>query len=144
MTSVDAARRSASSRLLIFRSSGPDALQRRQRAHQHVIHALELARLLDRRRRSAAPRRRRSARIAVVAAAERARVGVGDVVADRAVGDALLDVAQRVGEPIRLLARRLEDVEREPLRALRADAGQALQFLDELRIEADQGGTMRT
>ena len=28
---------------------GPDALQRRQRAHQHVIDALELARLLDRR-----------------------------------------------------------------------------------------------
>ena len=26
---------------------GADALQRRQRAHQHVIHALEVARLLD-------------------------------------------------------------------------------------------------
>ena len=55
----------------------------------------------------------------------------GDVVAHRAVGDALLDVAQRVDETLGLLARRLEDVERETLRALRADAGQALEFLDE-------------
>jgi hypothetical protein len=69
--------------------------------------------------------------IAGVARAQRTRIGVGDVVADRAVRDAGLDVADGVGEPIGLLARRLEDVKRQPLRALGPDAGQRLQLLDQ-------------
>ncbi len=77
--------------------------------------------------------------VALVAAAERARIGVGDVVADRAVGDALLHLANGVDQPIGLLARRLQDVEREALRALRADAGQALQLLDEAQERIGEG-----
>ena len=60
-----------------------------------------------------------------------AGIGVGDVVADRAVGDALLHVAQRVDQTVGQLARRLQQVKRQPLRALRPDAGQADELLDE-------------
>ena len=66
---------------------------------------------------------------------KRARIGVGDVVADRAVGDALLDVAHRLDEASACSRGRLEDVKREALRALGPDAGQALQLFD----EADEG-----
>src|SRR3712207_8622792 len=44
----------------------------------------------------------------------------------RSVGDALLDLAHRVGETVDLLPRRLEDVKGEALGAFRADARQAL------------------
>ena len=110
---------------------GTDALQRRQRAHQHVIDTLELARPLDRRDVLRLFDDADEVLVAVRARAVRARVGVGDAVADRAVGDAILQLADRVGQPLGLFARRLQDVKREPLRALRADAGQALQLLDE-------------
>ena len=49
MTSLDAACADARQQALDLQVVRTDALQRRQRAHQHVIHALELARLLDRR-----------------------------------------------------------------------------------------------
>ena len=49
--------------------------------------------------------------------AEEAGIDVGDVVADRAVGDALLDVADGVDQPVGVLARGLQDVKREALRA---------------------------
>src|SRR5581483_10510282 len=65
------------------------------------------------------------------AGAVRARILLGDVVAGRAVRHALLDVADRVAQPLRIVARVLEDVEREPLRAFRADARELLQLLDE-------------
>ena len=114
-----------------MRSSGPDAMQRRQRPHQHVIHAFEVARLLDGRD---VLRLLDDADEPVVARrvrAEVAGIGVGDVAAHRAVGDAILDVVHGLDEPFDFLARRFQDVEREPLRALGADAGQALQLLDE-------------
>src|SRR6266542_2734481 len=69
--------------------------------------------------------------IAGVVAAERTGVGIGDVAAHGAVSDLILDAAQGVGETLGLLARVLEDVEREALRALRPDAGQMLQLLDQ-------------
>jgi hypothetical protein len=47
------------------------------------------------------------------------------------VFEALARVAHRVGELIGLLARALEDVERETLRALRADAREPLQLVDQ-------------
>ena len=46
--------------------------------------------------------------------------------------DALLDFADGERQPLHFLARRLQDVERQPLRALGADAGEALQLGDEL------------
>jgi hypothetical protein len=64
--------------------------------------------------------------------AEVTGIGVGDVAADGAVGDAVLHLAHRVGEALHFLTGRLQDVERQPLGALGADAGQALQLLDQL------------
>jgi hypothetical protein len=77
--------------------------------------------------------------VAIVAAAEGARIRVGDVVADRAVGDALLHLAYRVDQPIGLLARRLQDEEREALGALRTDARQPLQLFDEAEKRIGKG-----
>jgi hypothetical protein len=109
----------------------PDAVQRRQRPHQHVIDAVEVARLLDPGHVLRLLDDADKATIAGRVGTEVARVGVGDVAAHRAVGDAVLDVAHRLDEPLDLLARRLQDVEGEPGGALRADAGQALQLLDQ-------------
>ena len=70
--------------------------------------------------------------VAGVVGAEAAGIGVGDVAADRAVGDAVLDVAHRVGtaaRPPRAASCRMWNARRCAL--LRADAGQALQLLDE-------------
>src|SRR5215831_14428966 len=78
-------------------------------------------------------------RIAGLVAAEDAGIGVGDVVADRTVGHALFDVAYRVDQTIGQLARRAEEMKGEPLRAFRADAGQALQFFDESYKRIRQG-----
>src|SRR5262249_5883881 len=109
----------------------PDALQRRQRPHEHVIHASELTCLLNRSHVLRLLDDADDAVIAIGGAAERAGIGVCDVVADRAVGDALFHVANRVDQPFGVIAWSLEDVKRKPLRALRADAGKALQLLDQ-------------
>jgi uncharacterized protein Yka (UPF0111/DUF47 family) len=69
--------------------------------------------------------------VAVAVAAIRAGVGVGDVVAHRAVRHAFLDLAQRVGQAIGLLARGLEDVKRETLGAFGTYPGEVLEFFDE-------------
>ena len=65
------------------------------------------------------------------ARAVHARVGVCDVVARRAVRDALLDVANGVAEMFGVLARMPQDVKGQTLGALASDAGQLLQLLDE-------------
>src|SRR5436190_15796034 len=62
---------------------------------------------------------------------EVAGIDVGDVAADRAVGDAILDLAHRVGEALHVFARRLEKMKGQALRALGADAGQTLKLLDQ-------------
>ena len=61
-----------------------------------------------------------------------AGIDVGDVAADRTVGDALLDRPHRVDERVDFFARRLQEVKREPLRAAGADARQALQGRDQI------------
>jgi hypothetical protein len=73
--------------------------------------------------------------VALVVAAEAARIGVGDVVAHRAVRNPFLDIANRFDEALCLLAWALEDVKREALRAPGTDAGETLQLFD----EADEG-----
>src|SRR5262249_19405171 len=116
----------------------PDPLQRRERTHQHVIDAPEFARLLDRRHVLRLLDYADDVTVARVAAAERTGIDVGDVVAHRAVRDALLPLAHAIDQPFGVLARRLEDVEGEPLRALRTDSGQALELLDEMNQRLGQ------
>ena len=109
----------------------PDALQRRQRTHQHVIHALEVARLLDGRHIRRLFDDADDVMIPIHIAAEGAGVDVGDVVAHRTVRDALLHVAKGVSQPLGAVARALEDMEGQALRPLGADARQSLELLDE-------------
>src|SRR5450756_1643482 len=110
------------------RSSAASDVYKRQ--HEDVVAPLEVAgplddadvlRLLDHADHAA---------ISPLVAAVGAGVDVGDAVADRAVGDAVLDVTDRVAQALGVLARRAQDVKREALRALPADAGQALKLLD--------------
>ena len=70
-------------------------------------------------------------RVATLVGAIEAGVGVGDVRADRAVGDPLLDVTHRVDERVDVVPRLPEQVEGETLGALGSDAGQLLELLDE-------------
>ena len=118
---------------------GADALERRQRAHQDVIHALELARLLHRSNILRLLDDADHVAIALVAPAESTRIRVGDVVTDRAVGDAFLHFSYGIDQPIRLLARCLQNIEGEALSPLRPDAGQALQLLDETQERIGEG-----
>ena len=130
---VGAARLDAAEQALDPQLVGPDALQRRERAHQHVVGAVVVAAPLDGQHVGRLLHDADHPAVARLVGADRARVDIGHVVADGAVGDAVLDVADRLAQQVGLRARRLQDVEREALRALAADARQALQLLDEAR-----------
>src|SRR5262249_28363144 len=56
-----------------------------------------------------------------------------NIAAGRAVGDAVLDLAHRVGQPLDFFTRRLQYVEGQPLRTLGANPGEALKLFDEFR-----------
>ncbi len=71
------------------------------------------------------------AMVAARIAAQSAGIRVGDVVADGAVGDAILDVADRLAQPLRVLSRRAQDVERKALRALGPHTGKFLELVDQ-------------
>src|SRR5262245_8491058 len=103
---------------------GLHAVERRERAAEHVIEAAELAcsldgdqvdRLLD-----DADQRVVAARVA----ADRADVLFGQVAALVAETDAFLDLLDRGRERQRLVLRPLEQMEGEPVRSTRADARQ--------------------
>ena len=64
-------------------------------------------------------------------AAVNTRVHVRDVVAERAQPQIGLDVVDRTGESLRIFIARAQDVEGETLRALAANAGQLLQFVNQ-------------
>ena len=69
--------------------------------------------------------------VAALVAAAGAWIDIGDAVADRAVGDGVLHVANGRAQALGVLAGRAQDVEGETLRALAADARQALQLVDQ-------------
>ena len=70
--------------------------------------------------------------IAVAVGADRARVDVRRVLAERAEGDALLDLDDRLGQGGRFFLGGAQEVVGETLGALGSDAGQAVQLLDQL------------
>src|SRR5204862_6559837 len=112
---------------------GADAVQRRERAEQDVVTPLELAGALHRQQVVGLLDDAEQAGVAPGIGADAARVLVGDVEADRAVDDALLHGDQRARQLAHFLGGALEQEEREPLRRLRPDAGQALERVDEPR-----------
>ena len=101
---------------------GTDALERRQQAVQHVVAAAEVPAAIDRdqvrRRRDHADRVGLAPRVA----AQRARIVLGHVHADRAQPDLVGDIEQRLREIADLLAVAAHQVKREPRRGLLADA----------------------
>ena len=132
MTSCDALVGDAHEQLLDPQLLGTDALDRRDRALQHVVPAAELLRALDRDDVARLLDDAQHGRIAPLVATERAQLTLGDVEAPAAPRDALLRLDDRRGEPLRVLGRRLQQVERDALRRLRADAGQPAELVDEL------------
>ena len=114
------------------RSDGIDAVDRAERAAEHVVEAVVGVRALERddvdRLLDDADRRVVAARVE----ADRAGLLLGQVPALAAEADALLHLGERRGERERLLGRPLQDVEREPLRRPLPDPGQPRQLRDEV------------
>ena len=114
------------------RSLGLDAVDRAERAAEHVVEAAVLVRPLERddvdRLLDDADRRVVAARVE----ADPAGLVLGQVAALAAEADALLHLHERARERERLLRRPLEDVEREPLRRALPDPGQARELRDEV------------
>src|SRR4029077_21136055 len=111
---------------------GLDAVERRERAAQHVVEAAILRRPLERdevdRLLDDADERAVAARVE----ADRAELLLGEVAALVAEADALLHVGEGGREGERLVLVRLQGVEREPLRRALPDAREARQLRDEV------------
>ena len=110
---------------------GIHPVDRRQRAAEHVVAAVELARALDRDHVAGLLDHADRGGLTALVLADAAGGLGGQVEADLAVADRLLDLADGVGQRERLLLRGAEDVEGQPLRGALTDAGQARELGDE-------------
>ena len=110
---------------------GVDAVDRRQRAAEHVVAPAVLVRALDRDDVAGLLDDADQARVAPLVLADPAARLVGEVEAHLAQADALLDLADRVGERVGVLGRGAQDVERQPLRGALPDARQLAELGDE-------------
>ena len=128
----DAVARDPVQQLLHAKVVGPDALERRDRAAQDVVPALDHAGLLDRRLVLRLLDHADHRGVAAGVAADAAQLALGDAEALAAEPDLLLRGDDRLGQAARVLGRGLDHVEREPLRRLRADAGKARQLVDQV------------
>ena len=100
---------------------------------QHVVDAIEVFGFFDGGDIGGFFDNAYQALVAGCAGAVDARVNIGDVVADRAQPQASFDVADSSGQRFRVFVARTQNVEGQPLRALRAHARQLLQFVDQPR-----------
>ena len=110
---------------------GVDAVDRRQRAAEHVVAPAVLVRALDRDDVAGLLDDADEARVAALVLADATARRVGEVEADLAQPDALLDLADRVRERGRVLGRGAQDVKRQPLRRARADPRQLAELGDQ-------------
>ena len=110
---------------------GPDAVQRRERAVEHVVDAVKMARLFDGGDVGRFLDHADNLLIARRTAAVDAGIDVGNVVADGAQTQLGFDVANGGGEGFGVVRARTQDVKGEALRALAADSRQLLKFVDE-------------
>ena len=108
-----------------------DAVDRRERAAEHVVAAAVLVRALDRDHVAGLLDDADQRGVAALVLADRAARALGQVEADLAEADPLLDVADRLRERVGVLGRRAQQVEREPLRRAVADAGELAQLGDQ-------------
>jgi len=110
----------------------PDALDRADRAAEHVIAAAELAGLLDREDVLRLLDHAQHGLVAPGVAADPALVSLGDVEADPAEPHLVLDLEQDLGQPTHVGLIGLKQVERDPLGALGTDAGESAELVDEV------------
>ena len=122
-------RRNSSS---IRRFAGLDAVDRGQCPAEDVVEAAILGRALDREQVGRLLDDADDRAVATRVEADRAHLVLGQVPALTAEADALLDLLDRVRERDRLVRVRAQQVEREPLRGARADAGEPGQLGDEV------------
>jgi len=100
---------------------------------QHVVDAVEVVRLLNGGDVGGLLDHADQALVAGCAGAIDAGVDVGDVIAHRAQAQVGLDVAHGGGEGFGIFVAGAQDVEGQPLRAFRADAGELFQLVDQAR-----------
>jgi hypothetical protein len=110
-----------------------DPVDRRQMAHQHEVPPAIRVRAFDREKIGRRLEHADLRRIALRAAAEAAYRLLRQHPTALAVPNRLRRRIERAGEPPRGLALAVEQMERHPLRRFLADAGQALERLDQLR-----------
>ena len=111
--------------------SGPDAVDRRNGSVQHVIDAVVVARLLDGGDVGRLFDHADEPLIAGRAGTIDAGINVGDVVADRAQAQAGLDVVDGSGEGVGVVFAGAQNMERQPLRRLAANAGKFLELVNQ-------------
>src|SRR5579883_904733 len=105
--------------------------KRRERAAENVVHAAVGARFFDSENVVRFLDDADAALIAIRADAVQTGVGIGDVVADGALADFFLGVANGVGESQRVLGCGAEQMKGEALGGFLANAGEMLEFVDE-------------
>lgn len=98
---------------------------------KHVVAALKLARGFDPDDIGRFLHHTDHLGVAIGIAAELAQIAIADVVADAAEAEFILDVEDGLRQVAGIVARASQDVEREALRRLLADSGQAFEFVDE-------------
>ena len=129
---LDAVALDAPDQLVDPQMLGLDAVDRRERAAEHVVQAPELVRPLEReqvgRLLDDADERAVAARVAADRRSAPPRSGSRT----RGRSGLVLDVADRVGERERLLLRDAQQMEGEAVRRARADSRQARQLRDEV------------
>ena len=101
---------------------GVDPVDRRQRPAEHVVAPAELVGALDRDHVAGLLDHADQVAVAALVLADAAGGLGGEVEADLALADRLLDLADGVGQRERLLVGGAQDVEGEPLRGALADA----------------------
>src|SRR3954447_18799526 len=115
---------------------GADALDGADRAAEHVVAPAELAGLLDGDDVLRLLDDAEDARVAPGVAADPALLVGGHVPTDHAEPDLLADLGERVHEAAHVLRVGLQDVEGDPLGALRPDPGQPPELVDEVLDDA--------
>ena len=106
------------------------AVQRVERTVQHVVQPLVDARPLQRHHRQRILHDADGRAVALIGAADAARLDVGHVAAHRAEVDRFLHVQEGLGQVADGLRGLAEQMKRQPLRRLGADARQAREGLD--------------
>jgi hypothetical protein len=108
-----------------------DPVDRRKRAAKHVVEPVELVRALHGDDVAGLLDHADQALVAALVGADAADRLVGEVEADLAKADFLLDLADRVGQGEAFIFGHSEYVEGEPLRGAAADAGQLRELGDQ-------------